>query len=195
VPCPRRSSHPVHDVRLMASVPLAAASWQGNRCAHLLEPDSKSCCLSGSVSIRASKYSRWDWGREFSGGPQHTQNRCGAAKVVKSAVVGGDVLIGSRARTEKVTQFVVGATESISRSWALEPAHRTVAALHPAMILLQPVIQILAIAMPHTGAQHRAYRPRITVVPICRHPVRRDTGDESSPIGKTPSPRPCHGVR
>jgi hypothetical protein len=46
------------------------------------------------------------------------------------------------------------------------------------MILLQPVIQILAIAMPHTRAQHRAYRPWITVVPICRHPVRRDTGDD-----------------
>jgi hypothetical protein len=34
----------------------------------------------GSVSARASKYSWLDEGRDFSGGFQHTQNRCGAAK-------------------------------------------------------------------------------------------------------------------
>jgi hypothetical protein len=44
----------------------------------------------------------------LSGGFQHTQDRCGAAKVVEPVVVGGDVLIGSGAGTEKVTQLVVG---------------------------------------------------------------------------------------
>jgi hypothetical protein len=57
----------------------------------------------GSISARASKYSWLDEGRDFSGGVQHTQDCCGAAKEVKSAVVGGHLLIGSGAGTEKVT--------------------------------------------------------------------------------------------
>jgi hypothetical protein len=56
----------------------------------------------GSVSARASKYSWLDEGRDFSGGLQHPQNRCGAAKEVEPAVIGGDLLIGSGAGTEKV---------------------------------------------------------------------------------------------
>jgi hypothetical protein len=46
----------------------------------------------GSVSARASKYSWLDEGRDFSGGLQHHQNRCGAAKEVEPAIVGGDWL-------------------------------------------------------------------------------------------------------
>src|SRR5258708_31935162 len=45
------------------------------------------------------------------------------------------------------------------------------------MILLQSVIEILAVAMPHTCAQGRADRSRITVVPIRGNPVGRFTGD------------------
>jgi hypothetical protein len=86
------------------------------------------CPSTGSFSARASKYSWFNEGRDFSGGFHHSQNRCGAAKKVEPAVVDGDLLIGSGSGTEKVTQLVVGATESASRSWALEPAHRTVAA-------------------------------------------------------------------
>jgi hypothetical protein len=79
----------------------------------------------------------------FSGGLQHAQNRCGATKEAEPAVVGGDLLIGSGAGTEKVTQLVIGTTEVASRSWALEPAHRAVAAFDAAMILLQPVVESL----------------------------------------------------
>src|ERR1700712_5656731 len=61
------------------------------------------CNLSGSVSGRSIKYNWVDEGRDlFSGGCQHTQNRCGAAKEVEPAVVGGHLLIGSGAGTEKV---------------------------------------------------------------------------------------------
>jgi hypothetical protein len=56
----------------------------------------------GSVSARANKYSWPDEGRDFSGGLKHPQDRCGAAKEVEPAVVGGDWLIGSGAGTEKV---------------------------------------------------------------------------------------------
>jgi hypothetical protein len=48
--------------------------------------------------------------------------------------VGGDLLIDPGAGTEKVTQLVVGATASGSRSWALEPAHRTVAAFDTLLV-------------------------------------------------------------
>jgi hypothetical protein len=67
---------------------------------------------------------------------------------VEPAVVGGDLLMGSGAGTEKVTQLVVGPAEYANRSWVLEPTHRTVAAFDTAMILLQSVIEILAVAMP-----------------------------------------------
>jgi hypothetical protein len=92
---------------------------------------------------------------------------------VEPAVVGGDLLIGSGAGTEEVAQLVVGATEFASRSWAFEPAHRTIATFDTAMILLQAVIEILAVAMPNTCAQGRPDRARITVVPIRDDPVGR----------------------
>jgi hypothetical protein len=43
--------------------------------------------LTGSARARASKYSWPDGGRDFLGGLQHPQNRCGAAKEVEPAVV------------------------------------------------------------------------------------------------------------
>ena len=88
-------------------------------------------------------------------------DRCGAAKEVEPAVFGGDLLIGSGAGTEEVAQLVVGPAEFASRSWALEPAHRTIPAFDAAMILLQSVIEILAVAMPHIRAQHRSDRTPI----------------------------------
>jgi hypothetical protein len=45
------------------------------------------------------------------------------------------------------------------------------------MILLQSVIQILAVAIPHIGAQGRPDRAGITVVSIRGDPVGRDAGD------------------
>src|SRR6202041_1465341 len=45
------------------------------------------------------------------------------------------------------------------------------------MILLQSVVEILAVTMPHTCAQHRPDRARITVMPIRGDPIGRDAGD------------------
>jgi hypothetical protein len=105
--------------------------------------------ISGSVNARAGKYSWYDEGRDLSGGFQHTQNRCDAAKESKPTIVGGDLLIGSAAGTEKVTQLVVGPAEFAGRSWALEPAHLTVSVFDAAMILLEALIEIPAVAMQH----------------------------------------------
>ena len=71
----------------------------------------------------------------------------------------------------------VGTAEVARRSWALEPAHRAVAAFNTAMILLQSVVEILAVAMPNTGAQDRPDRAGITVMPIRGDPIGRDAGD------------------
>src|ERR1700733_11693336 len=117
----------------------------------------------GSVSARASEYSWFNEGQDFSGGFHHSQNRCGAAKEVEPAVVGGDLLIGSGAGTERVTQLVVGTAEFASRSWPLEPAHRTVAAFDTTMISLQSVIEILAVAMPLTRAEGRPDRGKLKI--------------------------------
>src|SRR6202041_702583 len=45
------------------------------------------------------------------------------------------------------------------------------------MILLQSVVEILAVTMPHTCAQHRPDRARITVMPIRGDPIGGDAGD------------------
>jgi hypothetical protein len=102
----------------------------------------------------------------FLGCLQNPQNRCCVAKEVEPAVIGGDWLIGWGARTEKVAHLVVGTTEGASRSWALEPAHRTAVAFDAAMILLQSIVEILGVAMLYTCTQDRPDRTRITVVLI-----------------------------
>jgi hypothetical protein len=76
-------------------------------------------------------------------------------------------------------RFVLGATELASRSWALEPTHRTVAAFDAAMILLQSVIEILAVAMAHTCSQGRPDRagimPRtVEVTDITMRPMKKN---------------------
>jgi hypothetical protein len=58
---------------------------------------------------------------EISGGFQHTQDCCGAAKEVEPTVVGGDLLIGSGAGTEEVAQLVVGAQNSPADRGHLNP--------------------------------------------------------------------------
>jgi hypothetical protein len=45
------------------------------------------------------------------------------------------------------------------------------------MILLQPVIEILAVAMPHISPQDHPDRAGVTVMPIRGDPVGRDAGD------------------
>ena len=97
--------------------------------------------------------------------------------VVEPAVFGGDLLIGSGAGTEEVTQLVVGETEVARRSGTLEPAHRTVSAFDAAMILLQAIVEILVVAMPNTFAQYCPNRPWIAVVPIRGDSIGRDPGD------------------
>ena len=81
-------------------------------------------------------------------------------------IFGGDLLMGSGAETEEVTQLVVGAAKSAGRSWALEPAYRTVVAFDTAMILFKAVIQVLAVAMPDTCTQGGPDRAELSCLSV-----------------------------
>jgi hypothetical protein len=85
-------------------------------------------------------------------------------------VVGRNMLMGTRAGTEEVTQHIIASAEALSRPWALEPTHRLVAALDATVILLQG-------AMLHSFTQRRPDRAGIAVVTIRGHPVWGDVGD------------------
>ena len=109
---------------------------------------------------------------------------------MEPAGVVGDLLIGSGAGTEKVTQLVVDTAEFAGRSWILEPAHRTIAAFDAAVILLEPVIEIVAVAVPYACAQGRPNCAGIAVVPIRGDAIGRDAGDH---LGRDEGDRPLIG--
>jgi hypothetical protein len=70
---------------------------------------------------------------------------------------------------EEVSQRVEASTEPGSRLATLEPAHRLISTLDAAMILLDPVVQILVGPMVHSFAEFSPDRPWVTVVPgACR---------------------------
>ena len=71
----------------------------------------------------------------------------------------------------------MASTEPGNGRIALEPAHWLVSAFDTAMILFDPVVEILISSMAHTLAEFGPDRPRVTVVPVGRHSGRGDTGD------------------
>ena len=79
-----------------------------------------------------------------------------------------------------VAEFVESATETRSGFRAFETAHGSVSTLDPAMVLLDPIIQILVGAVLHAVVQFSPDRARITIVT-----VRRDTrgGDAGHGFG------------
>jgi hypothetical protein len=79
-----------------------------------------------------------------------------------------------------VAEFVESATETRSGFGAFETAHGPVSTLDPAMVLLDPIIQILVGAVLHAVVQFSPDRARITIVT-----VRRDTrgGDAGHGFG------------
>ena len=79
-----------------------------------------------------------------------------------------------------VTEFVESSTETRSRFRAFEAAHGSVSPLDRAMVLFDPIIQILVGAVFHAFVQFSPDRARVTVVT-----VRRDTrgGDAGHGFG------------
>ena len=75
-----------------------------------------------------------------------------------------------------VTEFVVTLTEAGSGVMALKAAHRSVSTLDPAMVLLDPIIQVLVGAMFHAFVQFSPDRARITIVTVRRDTRGNDAG-------------------
>ena len=73
-------------------------------------------------------------------------------------------------RIQVITEFVKTSTEAGSAAMALEAPRRSVTALDPAMVLLDPIIQIPVGPVFHSVVQFGPTRAWVTVVTI-----RRDT--------------------
>ena len=103
---------------------------------------------------------------------------------IRSRCGGGSGACGDRRKhvdwngsgAEEVAEFVVASTKSVSGAWALESAHRSIAAFDTTMLLLQSVIQVAVGAMPDGLAQRRPDRTRIAIMPIGGDPIRREAG-------------------
>ena len=67
---------------------------------------------------------------------------------------------------KEVPEFVVTSAKAIRRGGVTEPAHRTISALDPAMILFNSVVEILAAPVLHAVTQHCPDGPWITVMPV-----------------------------
>src|SRR4051795_13022490 len=136
------------------------------------------CSSTGSVSVRASKYRPCRVEADArSSGFQDAQHGHGPPEKEQPAAIGGNVLVRTGAEAEEVSEFVVTSAEPGGRSWALEAPHGPVAAFDAPVVLLQPVIQVAAGAVPHPFAELAPDRPRVAVVTVGRDPVRRHAGD------------------
>jgi hypothetical protein len=75
------------------------------------------------------------------------------AEETSAAGTGRHRLAVAGAKLKKVSEFVVTSAKAIRRGGVLEPAHRSILALDPTMILFNPVVQILTGPMLHAVTQ------------------------------------------
>ena len=111
----------------------------------------------------------------LSGRFQDGQQRGDSAKKTKSVVIGGNMLVAAGPRAEEVAQLTVSSAEPSRRPRAHEPAHGPVSTLNAAMVLFNPVIQVLGGPVSNPLAQLGADRAGIAVVAVGRDPVRRSS--------------------
>src|ERR1700722_15786529 len=83
---------------------------------------------------------------------------------------------------EITTELVETSTEARCRFMTFEASHRSVSSLDPAMVLLDPIVQILVRPVFHAFVQFGSDRARVTVMTI-----RRDTrgGDAGHGFGRS----------
>ena len=65
-----------------------------------------------------------------------------------------------------VAEFVVTSTEASGGLWTLEASHRSVSSFDPAMVLLDPIVQIPVGSVFYSHVQFRPYRAWITVMTV-----------------------------
>ena len=76
----------------------------------------------------------------------------------------------------EVAQFVVASAIACRRRGAFQSQHRSTSAFDAAMVLLKSVVEIATRPMSHPPAELGPDRSGISVMAVCRDPVRRDTG-------------------
>ena len=74
-------------------------------------------------------------------------------EVQETAAIGGDGLVVTRAKAERVAELIVTSTEPLGRGQALEPAHTSDPAFEAAVALFKAVVLVRAVAMLDASAQ------------------------------------------
>ena len=78
---------------------------------------------------------------------------------------------------QEVPEFIMTSAEASCRVHRAEATHWTISALDSSMILLNAVVEILAVPVPDIRAELASNRTRVTVMPVRGHPGRSNTGD------------------
>src|SRR6202048_4513589 len=99
------------------------------------------------------------------------------AEEAPAAGTGQGLLAMAGAKLKEVPEFVVTSAKAIRRGGVSEPTYRSISALVPAIILFDPVVQVLAGPVLHAVTQHCPDGARITVMPVRGDPRRGHASD------------------
>lgn len=75
---------------------------------------------------------------------------------------------------QKISEFVMTSAKASRRVNSTEATNWPISALDPSMILLNAVVEILAVPVPDIRAKLALNRARVTVMPVGGHPGRSD---------------------
>ena len=78
---------------------------------------------------------------------------------------------------QEVPEFIMTSAEASCRAHGTEATHRTISALDSSMILLNAVVEILAVPVSDIRAKLASNRTRVTVMPVRGHPGWSNAGD------------------
>ena len=78
---------------------------------------------------------------------------------------------------QEVPEFIMTSAEASRRAHGTEATHWTISALDSSMILLNPVVEILAVPVSDIRAKLASDRTRVTVMPVRGHPRRSNASD------------------
>ena len=84
----------------------------------------------------------------------------------------GDDLVVTATRSEEISELTMLSTEAVGGVMALEASPTSDPAFDAAMVLLEPVVQVGAGAVPDGLAQHGSDRPGVGAVTVRRHLLR-----------------------
>jgi hypothetical protein len=78
---------------------------------------------------------------------------------------------------QEVPEFIMTSAEASCRAHGTEATHWTISALDSSMILLNAVVEILAVPVSDIRAKLASDRTRVTVMPVRGHPRRSNASD------------------